>query len=511
MKSMKKIAALALSACLAAPMIGNIAYAAEGTLQFTDPQTQVGETVEVDLVIRTGGDPIGDADVTMSYDTSALEFVSGDGVESDGSGTLSYSGSGDGSQSELRSTLQFRALQTGETMLEVDSTTAYLYSDETLDLEEGFSRIQVEAADDGSTTAEPSEDTEGTDTAADAEPAGTTTDIVVSVNGTDYNFSEAFTSADIPAGYAETTLTFNGAERKFVANDAGVYLGYLADSTGTGSFFLYNEEDATFSPYIEVAISDTMVSDADSSAATSIILLSDAEAVSLPDSYQQVELTVGDQSFPAWSDPSNDRFYVIYALNTRTGEEGLYQYDTEDGTYQSFEAPAADQSASSDGSVIGQIGSFIAGHTLIVLVAAAAVVLLLLILMIVFLVKLIHRNQELDDLYEEYDIPEDDDEDEGPAVQKKSRKQFVGYDDDDEEDDYEDDYEEGDDYEDDYDYEDDEDDDDDYDEEDYEEEDYEEYEEDDEEDTRMEPTKNIRKSGRSSKDDEDYDIDFIDL
>ena len=45
MKSMKKIAALALSACLAAPMIGNIAYAAEGTLQFTDPQTQVGETV----------------------------------------------------------------------------------------------------------------------------------------------------------------------------------------------------------------------------------------------------------------------------------------------------------------------------------------------------------------------------------------------------------------------------------------------------------------------------------
>ena len=194
-----------------------------------------------------------------------------------------------------------------------------------------------------------------------------------------------------------------------------------------------------------------MVSDADSSAATSIILLSDAEAVSLPDSYQQVELTVGDQSFPAWSDPSNDRFYVIYALNTRTGEEGLYQYDTEDGTYQSFEAPAADQSASSDGSVIGQIGSFIAGHTLIVLVAAAAVVLLLLILMIVFLVKLIHRNQELDDLYEEYDIPEDDDEDEGPAVQKKSRKQFVGYDDDDEEDDYEDDYEEGEDYEDDYD------------------------------------------------------------
>ena len=31
--------------------------------------------------------------------------------------------------------------------------------------------------------------------------------------------------------------------------------------------------------------------------------------------------------------------------------------------------------------------------------------LILFILMIVFAVKLIHRNQELDDLYDEYDIP----------------------------------------------------------------------------------------------------------
>ena len=34
----------------------------------------------------------------MSYDTSALEFVSGDGVQADGSGNLTYSGSGTGSE-----------------------------------------------------------------------------------------------------------------------------------------------------------------------------------------------------------------------------------------------------------------------------------------------------------------------------------------------------------------------------------------------------------------------------
>ena len=86
MKMMKKMAALVLAAFLAVPMAGSIVYAAEGSLQFTDPETQVGETVKVDMVIRSGGDAIGDADVTMTYDTDSLEFVSGDGVESDGSG-----------------------------------------------------------------------------------------------------------------------------------------------------------------------------------------------------------------------------------------------------------------------------------------------------------------------------------------------------------------------------------------------------------------------------------------
>ena len=124
MKVMKKMAALVLSAFLAVPMAGSVVYAAEGSLQFTDPETQVGETVEVDMVIRTGGDAIGDADVKMTYDTSSLEFVSGDGVESDGSGTLTYSGSGSGSESELRTTMQFRALQAGTAQISVESCTA---------------------------------------------------------------------------------------------------------------------------------------------------------------------------------------------------------------------------------------------------------------------------------------------------------------------------------------------------------------------------------------------------
>ena len=496
MKAMKKIAAFLLTACLAVPAYSMVVSAAEGTLMISDPETKVGETVEVNLVVQTGGDAIGDADVTMSYDTSALEFVSGEGVESDGAGTLTFSDTGDGTESELRTTMQFRALKAGDTSITVDESTAYLYSDETLNLEEGSSAISIAAADDGSTTAEASGD-------ATAATTGSTTDIVVSVNGTDYNFSDAFTTTDIPAGYSETTMTFNGGEHKFVENEAGVTLGYLVDGTGAGRFFLFNDEDATFSPYAEISVSDT----------TSIILLSGTEGVNLPESYQQVEMTVLDQNFPAWSDPADDRYYIVNALNTRTGAEGLYQYDTEDGTYQSFTAPAVEEETGSDG-ILGTIGSFMGDHTLIVLIAGVLVVLILLILMIVFAVKLVHRNQELDDLYDEYDIPFDDEEEDKPAVQKKSRKQFVGHDDDD--DDGFGDYDDDGDYDDEDDYDDDNDsyDDDDYDDDDSYDEYDDEYEDDYEEDTRKGDTRNIKKSrkGRkSSGNDDDYEIDFIDL
>ena len=149
MKMMKKAAAMILSVCLTVPMFGTIVSAAQGQLMFSDPETKVGETVDVSLVVKTGGDAIGDADITMSYDTSALEFVSGDGVQADGSGNLTYSGSGTGSENELRTTLQFKALKAGDTTISVQSSKAYLYNDETLTLAEGSSAVKVAAGDDG--------------------------------------------------------------------------------------------------------------------------------------------------------------------------------------------------------------------------------------------------------------------------------------------------------------------------------------------------------------------------
>ena len=473
MKAFKKLAGMILAVCLMVPMFSILAFAADGVLMFSDPSTKVGENVNIDLVVRSDGGTVGDVSVTMNYDTSALEFVSGDGFSADGSGSLTYTGTG--SSSELRSTMTFRALKQTDTTLTVNSSSAVLSSGETLNLEQGSSAISIAAADDGSTSVEAS------GTAA----AGTSTDITVSVNGTDYNFSEAFTTADIPEGYSETTMTFNGEERKFVANESGITLGYLVDASGAGTFFLFQQDDATFVPFAQVTISDT----------TSLIPLDNVEAVKLPDNYEQSTLTVQGYEFPIWSDPSvSNRFYVIYALNTRTNEAGLYQYDAEDETYQYFEAPASTEDTDSGAALPGAFGQFISEHVMVVVTAMAVICLLLLILMIIFAVKLVHRNQELDDLYDEYDIPFDDEDDSNEKVSKNSsekdlksqKDEYAGNE-------FEDDEYEDDEYDDEY--EDDKYDDDEYDDE-YEDDEYDDEEYDDE--------------GEDGKD-KDYDINFIDL
>lgn len=76
----------------------------------------------------------------------------------------------------------------------------------------------------------------------------------------------------------------------------------------------------------------------------------------------------------------------------------------------------------SESGIVAKLGEFVAENTMVVLVAAAALFLLLLILAIVFAVKLVHRNQELDDLYDEYDIPFEEEEKKLSAKSAKKRK-----------------------------------------------------------------------------------------
>ena len=238
-----------------------------------------------------------------------------------------------------------------------------------------------------------------------------------------------------------------------VTNEEGtVTLGYLKDAEGTGDFFLYNTEDATFSPYEEISISDT----------TSIIVLSDTSKVKLPKQYKGAKLTLNEKEFPVWQDSTKEDTYVIYAMNNN-GETGYYQYDPSENTYQRVEISSDDKdSAKKNTGILGKIQNFIEKHLALIVLVGGLGGIIILVVLIVLGVKLHNRNAELDELYEEYGIDEEEDEPEEPVKEKKGglfgkRKkdedEFEEYEEDsfgeDEfEDDYEDDYE--DDFEDDF-------------------------------------------------------------
>lgn len=386
MKVMKKIATFILSVCLIVPCFGMLTYAADGQIVFSDPSTKVGETVEVTGVVRARAN-IGDADLNLTYDTEYLKFKSGDNVTETENGQLVYSGKGTGSETELRFQMQFDVLKEGTAKIEVSSYKAWLFSDEKLNCTLGSSAVTI-AAGDGTA---PTDTNENSD-------SGENTATKVTVNGVEYTLSENFSEAEIPVGFAEATMEYEGAQRKVVKQQtADVYLGYLVDAQNAGKFFMYDSTASAFIPFEQITISET----------ATITLLSEKKDIKLPKEYQETEITLNDQVFPAWRNVEKSDYYILYAMNN-LGEKTLYQYDSVDGTYQRFDAPVVEEEKKADSS-LEKLTVFIEQYLNYVMLGVIVLFVILVGILIVIAVKLHNRNAELDELYDEYGIDLEED------------------------------------------------------------------------------------------------------
>ena len=385
MKVLKRLSAVLLTICLMLPLVPAIqAYAADGTIVFSDPETKVGENVEVKGVIRTsGGAAIGDADITMNYDSSALEFVSGDNVTSKGTGQIAYSGGGTGAETELSFVMTFKVLKEGQSQITIADYTAYLYSDETLTCEKGNSTVTA-AAGEGAAA-----QTNETQNLANA----------VTVGGAQYTISANFSDSDIPTGFSKADMAYEGGTISAVKQDTSdQYAVYLVDQENKGKFFLYDPDgtEEKFYPLAQVIVSEK----------TNLIFLQDDGSVRLPDQYEETTMKIDEMTFPAWQNTKEDGIFLLYALNNN-GQKGLYQYDNNEDTYQRF-TDTASQAAVKQETKVGKLETVMRNYPMQVMVSVAIAFFVLLVIIIILAVKLRHRNLELDELYDEYHIDEDD-------------------------------------------------------------------------------------------------------
>lgn len=396
MKVFKKLSTVLLTLCLCVFCFSIVAQAADGRISFTDPSTAVGDMVEVKCVVRSTSGNIGNLEVKLNYDKNYLRFDSGDGVKVDGD-ALTYTGSG--SSTEASFTVKFQALKEGSTQVSVAGATIASDAGAALTFDQGNSTVQVAAGDPSKIK---TDSTDGESSMA--------ADKTVEVNGKSYTLTDEFADNDIPSGYSRVKVSLDGEKRQMVKNeDSGVKLAYLLDSDKKGDFFIYDADDATFSPYEEITISDS----------ASIVVLSDAKKVNLPSNYKEAKLTLNGKEFPVWQNGDSADFYVLYALNNK-GEAGYYQYDSQENTYQRMDDPSADteKKDTTTKKAKSKLPAIISNHLEETVFAAGIIIILLLLLAIILRVKLHNRNAELDELYDEFGI----DEEKEPATPAKKEK-----------------------------------------------------------------------------------------
>lgn len=399
MKRLKKALISLIAVCMLVSGFSFSAYASSGQLRFSDPSTTVGAEVEVTATF-TGTTAVRTAEATLTYDTSMLRFEEGKQVTGS-DGTLKLSGAGDGTSTQLNFSMTFQALKEGTTVIEISSVSGTDVDGDDITVTKGQSTVKIGAGD-------PSLIKD--DTAADK-------GISVEVDGASYVISDGFSDTIVPEGFSRSQMQFEGQDCTVVTQEAsGAIAMYLVPADGgDGDFYLYSTDDGSFSPFEEVELSPNRY----------LILLQDDGSVNVPGGYKETTLTLNGKNFPAWQNTNNTEYYLVYGLNS-DGNKVLYQYDTTDGTYQRYVRPmsiSTDESGNADG-IMGKVLQFISDNLRWVMVAACILFVIIVIILIVTIIKLHHRNIELDDLYDEYGIDLEEEPEEEPVEEKKlSRKE----------------------------------------------------------------------------------------
>ena len=381
MKMMKRVAISILAVCLMLPCFSLVSKAAnDGKIMFTDhksPAVETGTTVEVKGVVEKAKGNFGKIDITMTYDSSMLSFQSGDGITKLSDGKIQYIGdatSDVGTRKEFF--MKFKALKAGTAVIKIESATIKSVAGDVLDYKKGSSTILI--------TGDPVES-----------GSGTATDMKEEVNGVMYSVAEKVPENEIPDGYEEDMLLdkYNAVynEKK------NLYLVYMIDEENVGQLFMFDEQDATFYPYEEIKVSEE----------SSIVLLANISNVVLPENYKKTEVsTLSGNTFPAWQSDDNTNFCLVYALNDQ-GQRMFYQMDIEENTYQRFYVQTEEAGKDADG-WFGKFNAFLQQHIDYFILGAGLGFLVLIIIIVILSVKLYNRNAELDEIYEEYGIGDED-------------------------------------------------------------------------------------------------------
>lgn len=361
-----------------------ISMAATGKITFSDPSAAVGQEVSVNMKVSTDDGSLGNADIMVSYDASALTFISGNSVEG-GAGTLRAHGGPDAS--DLKSivfTMKFRVLRAGTSQIQIASQEVYDTNSQPVTIShEGTSTIT--AASDGST--------DGLLLSLSLTPGTLTPEFSPSVDNYSAHVGMDVQKVDVQALAGEgSSVSVEGSDGlqmgentitiRVTAPDGVTVKNYTVSVTKSEG-----GESAAVQP-------EEMVQGISLEApAKAITILAPEEGIVLPEGFSATTIDIDGYKAPGfiWASESNHQYCVFYAMNA-AGEKNFYRYDLTEKTIQRyFQDPALDTGVSREEYVklAEDYNSLLQDYKMrmYVIIAVAAVAAVLLILVIILLIS----------------------------------------------------------------------------------------------------------------------------
>ena len=128
-------------------------------------------------------------------------------------------------------------------------------------------------------------------------------------------------------GYTEKNVVINGIEVPALYNEVtDVYLVGLKDSEGNAKLFSYDIQDGSYSEYLELGFDKL-----------NLYIKS-----SYNNDYEKVKIKINDREVEAYKLDNLDDYYLLYGINTMTGNEGYYLYDVEENSIQRYDTSLLD-------------------------------------------------------------------------------------------------------------------------------------------------------------------------
>ena len=225
-------------------------FAADGQLSFSDPSGNVGDSITLNLKVRSDT-ALSRADISLRYDGNALQFVSGTNTDG-GAGTLRVHGSGEqGENNTLAFTLQFKILSAGTSTVSVEKQEVYTEDESLLNLTHvGTASVTASARESASET--------GTETVSESETAEEKQETVnegVKLSAKDKSITIMNPGSDvqIPEGFLESTIDIDGHQVKgwvWKAESEHQYIiVYGMNDAGDLNFYRYDLKEKTIQRY----------------------------------------------------------------------------------------------------------------------------------------------------------------------------------------------------------------------------------------------------------------------